>query len=78
MKIIFLLIAICTLAGCTSTSSDNGRHLAKSIVGQWEWEEGPEKCTNLVCMAFKSNGTYTRTSESCNFANDRFGNFYYG
>jgi len=47
-------------------------------VGQWEWEEGPENCRNLVNVAFRSDGTYTRTSESCNFADDGFGNFYYG
>lgn len=57
---------------------DNSSQLAKIIVGQWEWKEGPENCRSLVNMAFKSDGTYTRTSESCDFADDGFGNFYYG
>lgn len=78
MKPIIFLILSCLVIGCTSTPRDNSRYLESRIVGQWEWEEGPEECTNLISMAFKSNGTYTRTSESCDFADDGFGNFYYG
>jgi hypothetical protein len=66
------------LIGCASTPYDNSRSIFRKIVGQWEWEEGPNDCKNLVNMAFRSNGTYTQTSESCDFADDGFGNFYYG
>lgn len=78
MKIVIVLILGCLFLGCASTPRDNSRQIESRIVGQWEWEEGPAECTNLVSMAFKSNGTYTLTSESCNFADDGFGNFYYG
>lgn len=78
MKIVISLILSCLIVGCASTSRDNSKQLEGLIVGQWEWEEGPAECTNLINMAFKSNGTYTRTSESCDFADDGFGNFYYG
>ena len=64
--------------GCASTPRDNSRQLERHIVGQWEWTEGTAECTNLINIAFKSNGTYTLTSESCDFADDGFGNFYYG
>ena len=78
MKPIIFLILSCLAIGCTSTPRDNSKYLESRIVGQWEWEERAEECTNLISMAFKSNGTYTRTSESCDFADDGFGNFYYG
>lgn len=78
MKTAILLILSCLVAGCASAPSDNSKQLESRIVGQWEWEEGPADCTNLINMAFKSNGTYTLTSESCDFADDGFGNFYYG
>ena len=78
MKAAILLILSCLVVGCISTPGDNIRHLESLVVGQWEWQEGQENCANLISMAFKSNGTYTRTSESCDSADDGFGNFYYG
>lgn len=78
MRTKFLLIAICLSAGCVSTPRDNSRQMEQIIVGQWEWEVGPEHCASLVNMAFKRNGTYTRTTESCSFADDGFGIFHYG
>lgn len=78
MKIAVSLILSCVIVGCASTPHDNSKQLESRIVGQWEWEEGPAECTNLINVAFKGNGTYTRTSESCDFADDGFGNFYYG
>lgn len=78
MKFTIYLGLIYLIASCTSVPRDNSRQLGATIVGQWEWKEGPENCMNFVNMAFRSDGTYTRTSESCNFADDGFANFYYG
>lgn len=78
MKIIIHLVVLCCFVGCTATPKNTSNKLAQVIVGQWEWEEGPIECTSLVNMAFRGDGTYTRTSESCDFADDGFGNFYYG
>lgn len=78
MKIAILLFFSCLILGCAPTPRDNSKQIESRIVGQWEWEEGPVECTNSVSIAFKSSGTYTRTSENCDFADDGFGNFYYG
>lgn len=77
MRFTFVLILL-LIGGCASTSNYEDRNIANYVVGQWEWEEGPDNCDALVNMAFKKNGTYTRTSESCDLADDGFGMFYYG
>lgn len=78
MKLIIYSIVLFCFLGCTSTTKNTDNKIASVVVGQWEWKEGPKECTNLVNMAFRRDGTYTLTSESCDFADDGFGNFYYG
>lgn len=78
MKITTLIAAFIVISSCTLAPRDNSRTISRMLVGQWEWEEGPEDCRALVNMAFRGNGTYTRTSESCGLADDGFGMFDYG
>jgi hypothetical protein len=78
MKFIIQFVILICLCGCTTATKNTSSKLAHLFIGQWEWEEGPKECSSLVNMAFRRDGTYTRTSESCDFADDGFGNFYYG
>lgn len=68
------------LAACATTHQDRSASISRALVGQWEWvSHQPERdCSYLENMAFRSNGTLTRTSDGCGFSSDGFGIFSYG
>lgn len=88
MKCLTLALATLCSLGCSSSQIHNNHssnsqlpssnYLQQILPGQWAWEEGPSECINHANMAFRRDGSYTYTSESCDFADDGFGLFYYG
>jgi hypothetical protein len=74
----YLILLLLLLSGCTTTTKDNSKRLEKYFVGEWEWEQGRADCKEYVSMAFRGNGTHTRTSSSCDIEDDGFGIFTYG
>ena len=74
--IIFVVLA--GFLNSESIASDSAKEISRILVGEWEWETNNNNCHSLHNMAFRSNGTLTSTSESCEMASDGFGLFTYG
>lgn len=74
--IIFVVLAV--IFNGKSHASENAQKISRILVGEWEWETNNNGCYSLESMAFRSNGTLTSTSESCDMYSDGFGLFSYG
>jgi len=71
-------IVLAVFLNCESSASDSSQKISRILVGEWEWETNYNNCHSLENMAFRSNGTLTSTSESCEIDSDGFGLFSYG
>jgi hypothetical protein len=70
------LLLIVSFSAIADIKSDVA--ISKALVGEWEWNKSFEGCEEDGVAAFKSNGTYTITTEDCSIADDGFGYFHYG
>jgi hypothetical protein len=71
--------ALCTaLCACASTPRDRSADFARALVGQWEYDHDDPECPGHSYEAYRSNGTYTVTSDGCDLTSDGFGIFRYG
>lgn len=78
MKKAFLVILSCLLSSSAIADAKSDITIAKALLGAWEWSKTYNDCTEDGAVAFKSNGTYTITTEDCSMADDGFGYFHYG
>lgn len=76
---LFLLIFL-FLAGCSSIKPEkkSDEKISKVLLGDWTWISTFNGCPEYGDVAFRSNGTYTMTTEDCLMADDGFGIFQYG
>src|SRR5688572_10477550 len=70
-------LAICA-AGCQSAPPYDNQAIARTLVGQWTYEQNEDGCRHTYLEAYRVDGTLTATAESCDITSDGFGNFRYG
>lgn len=71
------ITALTLLASCANVSPERSQSASRVLVGEWRWMQGPDDCPISMTIAFRSDGTYSRSSESCDLASDSF-TFDYG
>ena len=75
-----VLILIIGLQGCEGNLllKDDHSNLSRTLLGHWQYEDGPNECRNHVSISFRKNGTYSRSAVNCSIATDSFGEYFYG